>query len=393
MGTIGRAGKYIFGQTIGRMRYCNNGLWVFGEWLGKRCCDNSLFFANYIAENHPEIPCVWISKKETDLSLLDERVRRIEQGSEESGRILRDAAYIIVNQYTADVASDDGFDLAGPVVVNLWHGVPWKKIGYEAYKKNDPWIKAWLYYRMLRRSTTYWLSLNPDFTEIFKKGYGAKDESILRAGYPRNSEFYDSEKVRQRRNKLLDFLGIADRFGGDAKILTYMPTFRDHKEQPFSFDSIAKDAELQKTLKDYNVVILQKAHFAEREKGSGKDDGRIITVNDYPAAPLLAATDLLITDYSSCFFDYLLLDRPIIHYLYDYEYYRTKDRGLYYTKEEAACGDMPENVSELLKSIVVNLENPGKDAELRKRRRERFMAYESADSCEKIFRAITEGRL
>ena len=51
----------------------------------------------------------------------------------------------------------------------------------------------------------------------------------------------------------------------------------------------------------------------------------------------MAASDILVTDYSSCFFDFLILDRPIIHFLYDYDYYKEKDRGLYYEKEGVIC--------------------------------------------------------
>ena len=392
MGVIERIGRYLTGNTIGRLRYRNNGLWVFGEWFGNRCCDNSLFFANYLAEQHPEIPCIWVSKKGTDLSLLNPRIKRVEQGSEAMGLICN-AACIIVNQSTEDVSSENGFSISGPTIINLWHGIPWKKIGFEAFKGNSLLIKAWLYYLMIRKSTSYWLSLNAEFTEVFKKGFGAKEESIIRAGYPRNMEFYNEEKIAGRRDELLEHLKIPERFGSrDVKIITYMPTFRDHKDQAFSFDSIAGDEAFQRILGKYNAVIIQKAHFAEHNKEGKSNSGRIFAENDYPAALLLAATDILITDYSSCFFDYLLLDRPIIHYLYDYDYYRNQDRGLYYPKEEVVCGDAPENVTDLLKSLEANLENPGKDAELRKKRRERFMAYESADSCEKIFRAITAGK-
>ena len=56
----------------------------------------------------------------------------------------------------------------------------------------------------------------------------------------------------------------------------------------------------------------------------------------------LAAADMLITDYSSCFFDYLITNRPIIHYLYDYDYYVKEDRGVYYDVMDVVAGDTPK---------------------------------------------------
>lgn len=392
MGLLKSAGHLIYGSTIARLRYRNNGFWVFGEWFGKRCCDSCLFLANYLAENHPEISCAWVAKEEADLSLLNPRIRKVLWGSKEAQGLVRNAAYIFVNDYLEDVAPDCGVDISGPVVVDLWHGVPWKTIGYEASRKNDSWIRAWFFFVLLKKSTSYWLSLNRDLTEIFKTGFWAGEGSIIEAGYPRNMEFYDPEKVAQRRIEFLDHLrALGHAVDQDTRIITYMPTFRDQRDQSFSFDSMAKDPELQRILGKYNAIIIQKAHFAEKNKSTGSSS-EIITENDYPAALLLAASDILITDYSSCFFDYLLLDRPIIHYLYDYEYYRNQDRGLYYSKEDAACGDTPEDVTGLLKSIETNLEHPEKDAALRKERRGYFLEYESADSCERIYQAITAER-
>ena len=132
---------------------------------------------------------------------------------------------------------------------------------------------------------------------------------------------------------------------------------------------------------------MQKAHFVSQNKDWKLDctsSGRIIDGNNLVTQTLLAASDVLITDYSSCFFDFLLLDRPIIHYLYDYDYYANKDRGLYYSYDEVNCGDVIFDEEHLLLSIEEALEHPDKDANLRKERRGRFQTYESEDSCKII---------
>ena len=99
---------------------------------------------------------------------------------------------------------------------------------------------------------------------------------------------------------------------------------------------------------------------------------------------------MLITDYSSCFFDYLILDRPIIHYLYDYNYYANDDRGLYFDKSEVICGQVIESPDDLYDAIVENINNPLLYQELRRERLNTFMEYESPDSCEIIRKRICE---
>ena len=93
----------------------------------------------------------------------------------------------------------------------------------------------------------------------------------------------------------------------------------------------------------------------------------------------------------SCF-DYLLLDRPIVHYLYDYHYYESDDRGLYYKKEDVVCGDVAENMEQLICSLRENLQHPEKDKALREKRRRFYMEYESSQACQQIYQFIL-GRL
>ena len=183
-----------------------------------------------------------------------------------------------------------------------------------------------------------------------------------------------------------------EKLSADTKIITYMPTFRDKDREMFSFEQLEQEERFQQILKKYNAVIVQKMHFVDEQKNAQirRESGgqRVFRTNDIAATELLAATDLLITDYSSCFFDYLLTDRPIIHYLYDYAYYEGQDRGLYYRKQDVVCGNVAENVEELLTAMENNLENPDMAANLRKQRREEYLTYESADSCKIIIEEI-----
>ena len=108
----------------------------------------------------------------------------------------------------------------------------------------------------------------------------------------------------------------------------------------------------------------------------------------FDSQELLLASDLLITDYSSCYFDFLLLDRPIIHYAYDYQSYGSIDRGFYYDLENVSGGSIVKTEEKLLESLDKNLSEP----DLHKRDREKTIAFllnnEKGISNEEIYKHV-----
>ena len=374
----------------------DNNIWVFGEWFGNRCCDNCLYFANYLSRNHPELHLYWISSKDADLSLLNKNVVRVEKDASSAVSILKKAGVVIYVQGMSDITKTSILYFSGALVVNLWHGVPWKKIG--ADKEKSAKRRQLLYMRMQYSlyGSKYYLALSKDFFNILKKAYYCDDQNIIKAGYPRNSLFYEKERIDSCRKKLIDYLKVHYdvEYDDSVRLICYMPTFRDHLNDIFSLFK-ETNPDLLDLLEQHHAVILEKSHFVTENRSDGMIDkgNRVYRINsDFIAQELLAASDLLITDYSSCFFDYLLLDRPIVHYLYDYHYYESDDRGLYYKKEDVVCGDVAENMEQLICSLRENLQHPEKDKALREKRRRFYMEYESSQACQQIYQFIL-GRL
>src|SRR5699024_2446441 len=101
----------------------------------------------------------------------------------------------------------------------------------------------------------------------------------------------------------------------------------------FSRLEIDNRKRIQELLQKENAVIIEKMHFADTlpyEKDIDKDITILSIDPKENSEELLLVSDILISDYSSCYLDYTLLDRPIIHFAYDLGDYKTKDRGLYY---------------------------------------------------------------
>lgn len=353
-------------------------IWVFGEWWGKRCCDNSCYLANYVVENVSGIKCFWLTSKDTNTKELDERISVVEWKTNKAKEILKKAGVVIVNQNLQDVDDEFDFSCSGAIIINLWHGVPWKKIGLKAVPRNKRLYLLYQAYVLKIQQMDGFLCSGKVLEEKYKEAFLVNKDQLIRAGQPRNNIMYDKYKVEECYRKIR----LTFSLDPNAKIVSYLPTFRDAHTTPFSFSEILDDSFLS-YLESNNIYILQKAHTEEKEMFKN-GVGNIINVGNVSAQELMAASDMLITDYSSCFFDYLLLDRPIIHYLYDYEYYKDKDRGLYFDKDDVVCGSVAYNVQALIKEIKLNICNPDKYMELRKKRKEYYLTYENFDNCKTI---------
>lgn len=387
--------RFLVFKLYSIVRYKDNGYWVFGEWFGDRCCDNSMYFANYIAENYPDIKCVWISNNGANLAGLNSRIIKCEKGTTEANRLIFNAHFLFMNQGATDL-TDDSILPGGPISVNFWHGIPWKKIGLDGIC-NVGFVK-YAYYKLQNAllAADYFLSPSEDLSAILISSCGARRNRIIKEGYPRNSVFFDDSFSSMHRSKLIQYLNNKYRLDfnalEDIRIITYMPTFRDSTEDQFDFLKLPSDF-INNFLSEHNAILIQKSHFASKYVTDSVGTNRVFAESEYPAQELLCATDILITDYSSCFFDFLLLDRPIIHYLYDYEFYKNSDRGLYYAKEDVTCGKVAENLDDLFNGLVEYIRDSSVDHDLRLRRRKQFLPYEGPNSCANIYDFLSKLQL
>jgi len=110
--------------------------------------------------------------------------------------------------------------------------------------------------------------------------------------------------------------------------------------------------------------------------------------NDIDIQHMLLDCDILLTDYSSVYFDFLLLDRPIIYLPYDFEEYKNARGFLYDDFDNITCGDKVFTQKEFIESIKNNIENPAKDHKLRAAVTQRFHQYNDGQARERLFNFI-----
>lgn len=216
----------------------------------------------------------------------------------------------------------------GQIYVNTWHGIPLKTLGFDV---PDGKYSA----RNTTRNflqTDYIISPCRCTTKIFKHSYkleGLYSGKLTECGYPRNDLIFSAD-----RDYVIDKLSVRGTIiDTDKKIILYAPTWKGTSYEKADND-IARYDELCDYLSEHidteKYQILIKPHptvyklLSEDERKSGKYVSSSINTNE-----LLSITDILVSDYSSVFFDFLLTDRPIIFYIPDVESYK-EYRGVYF---------------------------------------------------------------
>jgi teichoic acid glycerol-phosphate primase len=162
--------------------------------------------------------------------------------------------------------------------------------------------------------------------EIFGEAFGVTEDRLLRTGIPRTDVFFDKKAQLLAKSKLYQTYP----FLNGKRILLYAPTYRENQ---LVNAEIALDLQNMAEQFQEDSILLLKLHPAVKNKISVPPELSHF-VYDFSSAhqlnELLFITDILITDYSSIPFEYSLLNRPIIFYLYDLEEYE-KERGIWET--------------------------------------------------------------
>lgn len=334
-------------------------LWAFGSWHGTRFADNPKHLFLHCHAQPAGVRAVWLSANRRIVAQV--RALGLPAYSKWSPRgwwyALRAGVYL----FDCRVADVNAIASRGALRANLWHGVPLKKIEGDIEQPDHELVRA----RRGPLRTRLWLKLlRPEFTERYDlvlatgpaaaerlgSAFGMPAERILTAGYPRTDALLDPHAVQRwltaAERRIAEELD-AHRHDG-RRVLLYMPTFRDWNNQStrtIPIDWVAMNA----LLRELGAVLYCKLHpndCSSLPPLEACDRIRVLpsSVDMYP---LLARTDALVTDYSSIYFDYLLLDRPIVFYAYDLEEYQRRGRSLYDRYDDVTPGARVDTAASL----------------------------------------------
>lgn len=231
-------------------------------------------------------------------------------------------------------------------LVQVWHaGFGFKLVGYGRFGiKGSPRPRT-----SSHRQYTYGLIGNENLKEIYSEVWGIEKEALLPTGMPRLEHFLDKDNMDK---KVEEFYQSYPQLKGKT-IITFAPTYRgsSQTEAYYDYDKIDFD-KLYRYCKETNsAVAFGKHHFIKQEipiKEEHKD--LIFDMSHYKLNDLFYVTDILITDYSSCFYDFLLLNRPVLFFVYDKAYY-SATRGVHRPIEKVAPGKVCETFEQLLQAL------------------------------------------
>ncbi|PKG22097.1 CDP-glycerol glycerophosphotransferase family protein [Niallia nealsonii] len=321
---------------------------IFESFLGKQYSCNPRAIYEYLKEYHPEFDMYWS---------VDSRF--IENFEEKDLMIVpRFSLKWLFKMARAEFwVSNSRLPLWIPkpkhtTYLQTWHGTPLKKLAADMDEVYMPGTSTEKYkenFLFEARNWDYLISPNAYSSKNFRSAFQF-DKKVIESGYPRNDILYDHgtkdnmDELKKKFNLPLN-----------KKVILYAPTWRDdqfYQKGKYKFDLELDLKKLKKELGNEYVVILRMHYLVAENFDLSPYKGFAYDFSNYEdIRELYLIADLLITDYSSVFFDYGNLKRPIIFYVYDIETYRDKLRGFYFDFEKTAPGPLVKTTEEVIDYI------------------------------------------
>jgi CDP-glycerol glycerophosphotransferase len=209
--------------------------------------------------------------------------------------------------------------------MNTWHaGMNYKHIGYDYLMPMSP-IAAKIF-KIKNRQPDFFLSGSEFFTEDTSVSFRLKKKIFVPCGLPRNDAFF--EDCAEVSKKVRDFYGI----DADTKMAVFAPTFRvGMKSSTFGMDFGQICDALSKRFGGKWVLLFRNHNFVKSKQTYG---GAIDVSGYHDMQELMCASDVLISDYSSCLYDFCMTKKPAFVYATDIDNYVQNERSFAYPFEK-----------------------------------------------------------
>lgn len=331
------------------------------------------YITEYILKNYPnEFELVWVFENGVSIPEdLDKRIKVVYYYSLEYLRELHTAKFIICNMRTGKAYYWK--KRKEQIYIQTWHSsLRLKKIEKDAAEKfTSEYIDSC---KEDSKKIDVLLSGCKFSTEIFKRAFWY-DGTIMECGTPRCDVLLNN--TDSIKKKVYQYYNISR----DSKLLLYAPTFRSNKPSDF----------LCMDFKHLNLVLgaewVVGARLHPNVLATTVPEGAVSMSKYSDMQELLAATDILITDFSSCMFDIAIARKKCILYIPDLKEYLENERGLYFNIKELPfpIAENMEELEEILKSFDWKIYFEKLDAFMRK-----IGSYEDGHATERICEFITK---
>lgn len=320
----------------------NKHKWVLGYKVG--FTDNVKYFYRYLQKYENAVMAIWISSNRTETLLLQERgINAYYRWSFYGIYHCLTAYYYVFSSHLSDI---NYWTSGGCYAVNLWHGVGIKKIEFattvgidsKIYKRN---LFNYILFPHLFRKPDLFLSTSEFMSKHFSECFQIDVHKCVNIGYPRCELFLLSTELLEayvKEYETAEINSLIKDIHNFSHTLIYMPTFRD-SQSDFLLSSGIDLKLLNDFLYNRDELFLFKLHPATIISTVSNSFSNIRFLNkDVDVYPILPFTDILITDYSSIYYDYLLLDKGIILFPFDYDTYIYQCRDLAFDFDDYTPG-------------------------------------------------------
>lgn len=307
---------------------------IFSSFQGRlySCSPKAIY--EYMISNpqFDDYKFIWaFNKPEQKQSLFtDGRTVLVKYNSKDFFKYLASSKYWIFNFKTPEYF----IKKENQIFLQCWHGTPLKRIGMDIeVDGNAATDKKKIHESYLNDAKKYDYFISPSryATERFVSSFGLKlldkENIIIEQGYPRNDKLknFDADDIMEIKRKL--------NISSDKKVILYCPTFRDDQYKPgvgHTYQLGINLLRLKEKLGDGYFLLLRLHYLVSNKIDISQFKGFALDVSSYDDInDLYLISDVLVTDYSSVFFDFANLNRPMIFYMYDRELYQGTLRDFY----------------------------------------------------------------
>ena len=381
---MGKAKNLLFTACLehfGQIRPDSH-IWLFSYTDNSHYNYNSRYLFEYVKENLPEITPLFVINDPELRNSLSSKYGKQYFIETESIQGIRQALSAGVWFTSAGLPAYGTGLHKKRLIINLWHGVPLKKIALL-----DPNLKkaARIYFKKIfSENYTCILTTSHELIPLMARSFAVSEDKIKVWGQPRNDGLFQKNDCHEILGQLFPDLPEY------TKTVLYAPTFRDYGQvQLFPFKDFDQK-QLEAFLEEKNMLLFIRTHVAEQGSAAPYLGKRIRFLGNEQAEDvtgILNIFDCLITDYSSIYIDYLLTDKPMIFLPYDRQQY-LDGRGMNFDYDDVTPGPKPETFNDFLDAL-----SPKEDFWKSERTRVNRLFNEiqhpcAADICNKVLKMI-----
>lgn len=320
---------------------------IFESFYGRQYSCNPRGIYEYLRENYPHYELYWSVDKKYEKNFVGKDIKYLKRFSLKWFMLMPRAEYWVNNSRLPLWMPKPKHT----TYLQTWHGTPLKRLALDMEEVHMPGTNSEKYKKNFVKETSNWdylVSANRYSSEIFTRAFDFHN-NIIESGYPRNDFLYKYNNQKTINNIKLKY-SIPNK-----KVILYAPTWRDdqyYSKGRYKFDLELDLNHLRQKLGDEYIIILRMHYLVAENLDLSDYEGFAFDFSHHEdIRELYLISDILITDYSSVFFDYGNLRRPMIFFVYDIETYRDKLRGFYFDFEKQAPGPLAMTTEEVIRFI------------------------------------------